>query len=171
MRISRTLRTVVAGALAVGGAFTVLPSADAVTPGSLHGTKSATAARANVTVITEVQNVMDYPAWLYVGETNSWFGPIDAHSTKASDIRVPWVGPDEIGKSIRVYKDGITCPPGEPCRPHKFHLYYIFQDYWQPNDQVKWTPIGVYDTAPPVPGPSTGGGNKRLIIAADKPSM
>ncbi len=42
---------------------------------------------------------------------------------------------------------------------------------WQPNDQVKWGPIGVYDTAPPVPGPSTGGGNKRLIIAADKPSM
>ena len=172
MRISRIRSAVVAGALTVGGAFTALPPADAATPGSLHGAKSATVARANVTVITEVQNAMDYPAWLYIGENDSWFGPIDAHSTKVSDIRVPWVGElAEMGKSIRVYKDGITCPPSEPCRPHKFHLYYIFQDYWQPNNQVKYTGTGVYDFAPPVSGPSTGGGNKRLIIAPDKPYM
>ncbi|MEV4116012.1 hypothetical protein [Nonomuraea sp. NPDC049695] len=172
MRVSRTLSIAMAGALTVGGAFTALPSAGAATPQSLHGTKSAPMARANVTVITEVQNAMDYPAWLYIAESNSWFGPIDAHSTKSSDIRVPWVGnAEEISKSIRVWKDGLTCPPDEACRPHKFHLYYIFQDYWQPNDQVKYTSTGVYDFAPPVPGSSTGGGNKRLIIALDKPHM
>lgn len=172
MRISRTLSVAVAGALTVGGAFTAPLSVDAATPGSLHSTKSATIARANVTVITEVQNAMDHPAWIYIGENNSWFGPIDAHSTKTSDIRVPWVGnADEMSKSIRVHKEGLTCPSSEPCRPHKFHLYYVFQDYWQPNDQVKYTGNGIYDYAQPIPGPSTDGGNKRLIIAPDRPYM
>ena len=168
MRISRTLAAAVAGVLTVG-AFTACPSADAAAPESPHGTKSAIMARANITVITEVQNAMDYPAWLYIGENNSWFGPIDAHSTKTSTIAVPWVGnSSEMGKSIEVYKEGLTC---SPCRPYKFHLYYIFQDYWQPNDQVKYTNNGIYDYALPVSGPSTGGGNKRLIIAPDKPYM
>ncbi|MEU2867053.1 hypothetical protein ACIQWL_40640 [Streptomyces mirabilis] len=173
MRISRALRAVVAGALTVCGAFAALPSADAATPASPHRAGAATAARANVTVITQVQNAMDYPAWIYIGEKDSWFGPIDAHSTRTSDIQVPWVGnSDEVSpKSIRVYKEGLTCPPGESCRAQKFHLYYVFQDYWQPNDQVKYTANGIYDYARPVSGPSTGGGDKRLIIAPDQPYM
>ncbi|MCP9946803.1 hypothetical protein LUX12_21590 [Streptomyces somaliensis] len=166
MRILRTLSVAVAGALLFSGAFATATSAEAAT------TDTESTATANVTVITEVQNAMDYPVWLYIGENNSWFGPIDAHSTKTSDIRVPWVGSsDEMSKSIRAYKDGITCPPGEPCRPHKFHLYYVFQDYWQPDDQVKYTGYGIYDYAQPVPGNSTGGGNKRLVIGSHQPHM
>ncbi len=35
-------------------------------------------------------------------------------------------------KIIRVCEEGLAGPPGEPCRAQKFHLYHVFQDYWQP---------------------------------------
>lgn len=167
MPTSRTLAVAVVGVLAVG-AFAACPFADAAAPESPHGT-SVTMARANTTVVTEVQNAMDYPAWLHIGENDTWFGPVDAHSTKTGAITIPWVGNSgEMGKSIQVYKEGTTC---SPCRPYKFLLYQIFQDYWQPSDQIKYTKTGIYDYAVPVSGSSTGGGNKRLIIAPDKPYM
>ncbi len=169
MRISRTLTAAVAGALAVG-AFTACPSAGAAAPESPNGTKSATMARAFVTVITEVKNATDYQVSLYSGEDNSWFStsPIDAHSTKTGTMRVPWVGnPSETNKNIQVYK--VYNWNGE----HSVFLYDIFQDYWEPNNQVKYGFYNSYDLPRPlpVPGDSTGGGKKRLIIASDRPYM
>lgn len=172
MRISaRTLTAAITGALAVGGPFTACPSANAVAPGSPHGTKSATKAMASVTVIAEVKNVMDYPVSVYSGEGNAWFSttPIAPHSTETGSMRVPWVGnQDEMNKDIQVYKNGRD-QYGE----RQFFLYDIFQDYWEPSDQVKYGFYNSYDMPRPlpVPGDSTGGGKKRLIIAPDRPYM
>ncbi|MCO5999668.1 hypothetical protein [Actinoallomurus rhizosphaericola] len=171
MRISgRTLTAAIAGALTVGGTFAACPPAGATAPRSPHGTKSA--AMALVTTITEVENVTDRPVTVWSKEANSWFSttPIAAHSTITGSMRVPWVGnQDEMNKAIQIYKIGVTNSGSE----QSFFLYDLFQDYHQPNNQVMYGFYNSYDLPrpQPVPGDSTGGGNKRLVIAPDRPYM
>ena len=92
--------------------------------------------------------------WLAKGEDQSviW---VDPNSRRTDSMWIPWVGDDsEVrNKSIRFFYTDTSD-----------QLFYIFQDYWAPNDQVRffWTPK-YYEHAPAVKG-GTGGGRKRLII-------
>jgi hypothetical protein len=49
-------------------------------------------------------------------------------------------------------------------------LYWIFQDYWDPSDQIRFSKSNSYAASSVVPG-GTGGGRKRLIINGNGPSM
>jgi hypothetical protein len=68
---------------------------------------------------------------------------------------VPWVGnAGEMGKSITI---------SWSARTH----FWVFQDYWNTTNQVRYSTTNGYVNSLPVPGSSTGGGRKRLTVHSD----
>ncbi|MFI6519856.1 hypothetical protein ACIBF1_30150 [Spirillospora sp. NPDC050679] len=150
----------------------------------------AAAQRASVTWIVEVVNKLPMRQRIWHGENYLYYpGPVDPDSSpplgqmptlgeigwdpgttgsgggaKGSgwDFSVPWVGNNgEMKKSIRVEPNN---------QGDVSYRYWIFQDYWQSNDQVKYSTTNSYTDSKPVPGSSTGAGRKRLILGVT-PSM
>lgn len=151
-------RRVLAAAVAtvVGGVLTAASPADATTPRSQHGAGSTGTTRAAVTDIREVVNQLsgDYTG-IQKGESGTEGFDVAPNGRWAGSIWVPWVGNDgEMGKSIVVYR-GIRA------------RYWLFQDYWNTADQVRYSTTKSYQQSLPVPGSSTGGGGKRLIVRED----
>ncbi|WP_370017440.1 hypothetical protein [Planotetraspora sp. GP83] len=115
------------------------------------------AARAAVTDIREIVNTLQVQVQIANNESGQWF-TIQPNSRWTGSMWVPWVGnQDELkSKSITVLYTDTGSDYG----------YYLFQDYWDPGDKVKFTSVvrPSYKGSYFVGGDSTGGGRKRLII-------
>ncbi|GHE37049.1 hypothetical protein GCM10017673_44510 [Streptosporangium violaceochromogenes] len=156
MGVSQRVLAAAVAAVVAGGALTAASPAGATTPRSPHGAESAGTTRAVVTDIGEVVNQLsgEYTG-LGKGETGSEGFDVAPNGRWTGSMWVPWVGNDgEIGKSIVVYR-GIRAQ------------YWLFQDYWDTADQIRYSTTKSYQQSVPVPGSSTGGGRKRLIVRGD----
>lgn len=153
MKVSRRVLTVCTATLVTGGALTVSPAASAV-PVPRHHTPSAHTARAAVTDLREVVNQLpDQIDFLKQEDGTGFRIPPDGRWVRS--IWIPWVGgATEMGKSIIVYRNLRA-------------RYWLFQDYRNPTDLIRYSTTNSYHQSPPVPGSSTGGGRKRLTIRSD----
>ncbi|MEU6413053.1 hypothetical protein [Microbispora sp. NPDC046933] len=155
--MTRHFLAICATALVAGAALTIAPPAGTAT-GSAHRTELAGTsreARAAVTDIREIVNTLAVQVQVYNAENGNRV-TLQPKGSWIGSMWVPWAGNDsEVqNKSIRIfYTDNAD------------RLFYLFQDYWAPNDQVRffWSPK-YYEHAPRVEGAGTGGGRKRLII-------
>lgn len=139
MGVLRHLRAVSAALLMASSAFTATALADASMSGSRHGAESTIAARAD-TVGIRIVNQTAHQVRLYVGEarTTHTVGP---NGRSDSQITVPWVGDQgEMGKSIVIYWDDNV------------PRHFVFQDYWNPQNMIKYNRFNDYRSASPVPG-------------------
>ncbi|WP_030455860.1 hypothetical protein [Herbidospora cretacea] len=138
--------------LLAGGAAGASPAAAATSP---HGTEAAAAVRAEVSDIREILNQLPKAALSIVSGESKATVAVPANGRWSGSMWVPWVGNDgEMGKSIVVYQ-------GKQVR------YWIFQDYWNPTDLIRYSTTNSYQQSQPVPGANSGAGRKRLIIRAD----
>jgi hypothetical protein len=112
---------------------------------------------ANAATVTEIRyfvNNLSERLVIYVGETKKTYGLVPG-GEHWLNIRAPWVGNQgEMGKSIAIQRGTRI-------------IYWVFQDYWNTHDQIKYSTTNSYEQSVPVPGSSTGGGTKRLIILRD----
>lgn len=153
MKVSRRVLVTCTMALITGGALTVSPAASAA-PGLQHDAASVHTARAAVTDLREVVNQLPDQVDFLKQEDGSGFR-IPPNGQWVRSIWIPWVGGDnEMGKSIVVYRNLRA-------------RYWIFQDYWNPTDLIRYSTTNSYHQSLPVPGSSTGGGRKRLTIRSD----
>jgi hypothetical protein len=68
---------------------------------------------------------------------------------------IPWVGGGgEMWKSIAISWGGAV-------------RYQVFQDYASTSDQIRYSKTNSYQNSFVVPGASTGGGRKTLIVQSD----
>ncbi|MEZ0070816.1 hypothetical protein [Planotetraspora sp. GP83] len=149
-----TSPTVLAVSLAACLTAPLAPAAAA--PASPHG-HPARAAKAAVTDIREVVNQTSQYLTVHKGEGSQVFAQktLDPNSRTTDSMWIPWVGNEnEMDKSIDVNL-GLTVP------------YWIFQDYWNGSNQIKFSKNHSYRDSVPVPGSNTGGGRKRLTIRPD----
>ncbi|MGK5550861.1 hypothetical protein ACSNOI_04540 [Actinomadura kijaniata] len=117
-------------------------------------TGDAARRRAAVTDVREVLNRRSTQVQLYKGEDRVSV-TVPANGRWAGSMWIPWVGDNaEMTKSITVSWGGTT-------------RYWVFQDYWNSQDQVRYSTANSYQNSFPVPGSSTGGGRKSLIVQSD----
>jgi hypothetical protein len=175
MGVSRRILAISVAALTAGGAFTAALPADATTstykrapsltpvaghatdrsavPGPAESSRTVTR-RAGVTDIREVLNQRSEQVQFYKGEDRAAF-TVAPKGRWAGSMWVPWVGNNgEMGKSITISWGGRT-------------RYWVFQDYWNNTDLVRYSTANSYQNSLPVPGSSTGAGRKRLILRSD----
>jgi hypothetical protein len=127
-------------------------SADA---NAASGTGSASTAiqRAEVTDIREIINNSSEQVKIKEGKDD--VATIDPQHRWVGSTWIPWVGNEgEIGKSITISWNGTT-------------RYWIFQDYWNTLDMIRYSMAGSYAQSTPVPGSNTGAGRKILTIGSD----
>ncbi len=152
MEISRRILAAWVAALVTGSVLTAISPADATVSGSRHGAESTGTIRAAVTDIREILNQRSEQVDIFIRERHAAI-TIQPNGRWAGSMWVPWVGNDnEMSKSLIVHSD----------RP-----YQVFQDYWDPSNAVEYILEGNYKDGQSVPGSSTGGGRKRLIIRSD----
>ncbi len=154
MKVSRRVLATCTMALITGGALTVSPTASATSGRPRHDAVSAHTARAAVTDLREVVNQLPDRVDFLKQEDGSGF-KVPPNGQWVRSIWIPWVGGDnEMGKSIIVYRN--------------LHArYWIFQDYQDPTDLIRYSTTNSYHQSLPVPGSSTGGGRKRLTLRSD----
>ncbi|MEV7009266.1 hypothetical protein [Streptosporangium sp. NPDC051022] len=151
MKVSRRVLAACTMALITGGALIASPSASAA---PRRDTVSAHTARAAVTDLREVVNQLPDQVDFLKQEDGSGLR-VPPNGQWVNSIWIPWVGGDnEMGKSIIVYRNLRA-------------RYWIFQDYWNPTDLIRYSTTNSYHQSLPVPGSSTGGGRKRLTIRPD----
>jgi hypothetical protein len=110
--------------------------------------------RASVTDIREVLNRRSQQVQFYKGEDKAMF-TVPANGRWAGSMWIPWVGNNgEMWKSITISWGGVV-------------RYRVFQDYWNTMDQVRFSTTNSYQNSSVVPGNSTGGGRKTLIVQSD----
>ncbi|GII96164.1 hypothetical protein [Sinosporangium siamense] len=116
--------------------------------------ESASAARAAVTDIREVINLLPYQVQFFKREDQSTF-TVMANSRWTGSMWIPWAASETEmeDKHIIIYWSNGRLR--------------LFQDYRDPSDQVKYSQMIVYHAAIPVPGASTGGGRKRVTVNPD----
>ncbi len=112
------------------------------------------AQRAQVTDIREILNRRTQQVRIYKGEDRVTF-TVPAGGRWVGSMWIPWVGNNgEMGKSITISWGGVE-------------HYQVFQDYWNTADQVRFSKTNSYQNSFVVPGDSTGGGRKTLIVQSD----
>ncbi|GII96165.1 hypothetical protein [Sinosporangium siamense] len=154
MAVVRRILAAVA-ALAACGTLTTTAPAEAAGPGSAPGAHSGRAARAEITDIREIINQRTSEVGVYNGENRNTFA-IAANNRWTGSLWIPWVGnQEEMTKSVALAWDGAV------------FRYWIFQDYWNTANQVRYSTTNSYAQSSPVPGSSTGAGRKRLIVRGD----
>lgn len=162
MGVCRRILAVSAVALIAGGALTAAcPAnatasfpANAAASGPQHGAGSAAVTRAVVTDIREILNQRSEQVDIFNRESRTSFA-IPPNSRWAGSMWVPWAtGKVEAKEKCIVIYDGTR-------------LLWVYQDYSDPNNTVKYHVDGTYWSPVAVPGGSTGGGRKRLIIRGD----
>jgi hypothetical protein len=169
MRVSRRIPAFCVAALTAGGAFIATAPAEAAIPGhaghvtgqpatveanSGAGPSSTVTQRAGVTDIREILNQRPEQVQFYKGEDRVQFA-VAPNSRWAGSMWVPWVGNGtEMSKSITISWGGRI-------------RYWVFQDYWNTTDLVRYSTVNSYQNSLPVPGASTGAGRKRLTVRAD----
>jgi hypothetical protein len=110
--------------------------------------------RAGVTDLREVLNQMPVQVQFLKGEDHSTFN-VASNGRWTGSMWVPWVGNNgEMGKSITISWGGRI-------------RYWVFQDYWNTTDQVRYSTANSYQNSLPVPGTSTGAGRKRLVLQSN----
>ncbi|MFI6786912.1 hypothetical protein ACIBG4_06250 [Nonomuraea sp. NPDC050383] len=138
MRVSPRIVAAATAVLVAGGLLTAAPPANAAT----------------VTEFVYVVNNLSERLVVHVGETNATYG-LAAGGEHWLNIRAPWVGNQgEMGKSITIQRGTRT-------------IYWVFQDYWNAQDQIKFSTTNSYEQSVPVAGKSTGGGERRLTIVVN----
>ncbi|MEV0231680.1 hypothetical protein [Nonomuraea sp. NPDC050786] len=158
MGVSHRILAVSVAALSVGGALTAARPAGAVTPPYERPLSPALGAldhrAAEVTDIREILNKRSTQVSIYKGEDKTSIA-VAANGRWAGSMWVPWVGNDgEMGKSIRISWGGTA-------------RYWVFQDYWNTSDLVRYSTTNSYQNSVPVPGSNTGGGRKSLTVQSD----
>ncbi|WP_067824958.1 hypothetical protein [Actinomadura kijaniata] len=140
---------------ASAAALAALTAAVVAAPTAVAATTGDTAHRkAEVTDVREVLNRRSTQVQLYKGEDQVSV-TVPANGRWAGSMWIPWVGNNaEMGKSITVSWGGTT-------------RYWVFQDYWNTQNQVRYSTTNSYQSSLPVPGSSTGGGRKSLIVQSD----
>jgi hypothetical protein len=112
------------------------------------------AQRAEVTDIREILNQRTQQVRFYKGEDKVTI-TVPAGGRWAGSMWVPWVGNGaEMWKSITISWGGEV-------------RYQVFQDYWNTANQVRYSKTNSYQNSFVVPGDSTGGGRKTLIVQSD----
>jgi hypothetical protein len=112
------------------------------------------AQRAEVTDIREILNHLPKQVQFYKGEDRVAV-TIPAGGRWAGSMWIPWVGSGaEMWKSITISWGGAV-------------RYQVFQDYWNTSDQVRYSKTNSYQNSFIVPGDSTGGGRKTIIVQSD----
>ncbi|MFI7637244.1 hypothetical protein [Nonomuraea sp. NPDC049400] len=152
MGVSRRILAVFAAALAVGCAFAAASPANAARPAD---SARATSHRAvEVTDIREILNKRSTQVTIYKGDGQTSLS-VAANGRWAGSMWVPWVGNSaEMGESIRISWGGTA-------------RYWVFQDYWNTSNLVRYSTTYSYQNSFPVPGSNTGGGGKSLTIQSD----
>jgi len=115
-----------------------------------NGSPAALARRAKVTDIREIQNNRNVQVEITEGDSGKPF-TIPSVRRWNGTVWVPWVGrDDEMSKSIHIAGGNIEC--------------WVFQDYWNPHDLIRYSKTKSYTYSSPVGGANTGGGRKVLTI-------
>jgi hypothetical protein len=123
-----------------------------LTPIAAHATAQpgASARRAQVTDIREIQNNRTVQLEISEGDNGTVF-TIPANRRWNGTIWVPWVGRDgEMSKSIHIVGGNTEC--------------WVFQDYWNTHDLVRYSRTKSYTYSAPVLGANTGAGRKVLLV-------
>ncbi|GHE37042.1 hypothetical protein GCM10017673_44500 [Streptosporangium violaceochromogenes] len=154
MGVCRRILAVSAMALIASGVLTAASPAGAAAPGPQHGAGSAAVTRAVVTDIREILNQRSEQVDIFNREGRTSFAVLP-NSRWAGSMWVPWAtGRVEAKEKCIVVYDGT-------------HLLWVYQDHSDTNNTVKYHVDGTYWSPVAVPGSSTGGGRKRLIIRSD----
>ncbi|MCO5969020.1 hypothetical protein [Actinoallomurus soli] len=160
MQMKAVRRTVTACAtvLITGGSLIASPRADAAAPIFPTYAESGPKVRANVTDIRQVVNTLPVQVQLSNFESGARV-TVQPNSTWNGSLWIPWASNDsEVNnKAIRVFWTSNQ----------QDHLYYLYQDYLHPRDEIRWGFNPTYSHLSgylAVGGSSTGGGRKSLIV-------
>jgi hypothetical protein len=90
---------------------------------------------ARVTTIVQVDNLSSYDIYLEDGEDKDKNITCHANLIHKCSIRIPWIG----NKSENYKKITLKCGK------YKDNYIYIFQDYWNSSDAVKFSKVRPFD--------------------------
>ena len=136
-------RSALAGCVAVGLAGMMAVSA-------------GPARAAAVTSIQEIDNQSTSPIEVFNLEDQQHFTIPAGGQWTAGHTWVPWAGSD-----ADVWKKNIIIRSAH-------HYYYVFQDYNDPSDTVKYSQTRRYEDAVALLPDGTGGGDKFLTVNSDE---
>lgn len=115
---------------------------------------SAVTRRAEVTDVREVLNRRSAQVNFRKGEDGVAFS-VAPNARWAGSIWIPWVGNEgEMWKSIVISWGGTN-------------RYWVFQDYWNSTNLVRYSRTNSYQNSVPIPGSNTGGGRRTLVVQSD----